>query len=56
MDNLLLEVGGKDYYIDVDELSASICVENKETEKNEDGDLVDTGLKIDIANTKYIVI
>ena len=53
MDNLLLEVGGKDYYIDVDELSASICVENNEKEENGGGEPVETGLKIDVA--KYEV-
>lgn len=56
MDNLLLEVGGKDYYIDVDVLSAAVCVDKGETEKKSEDlseDEKEFGLKIDVA--KYEV-
>ena len=53
MDNLLLEVGGKDYYIDVDVLSAAVCVEKEETDSKSEDESTEMGLKIDVA--KYEV-
>ena len=60
MDNLLLEIGGKEYFIDVDALSTSVCVDrSSETEDSSDKDEetgVDDkeyGIKIDVA--KYEV-
>ena len=60
MDNLLLEIGGKEYFIDVDALSTSVCVDNpSEREVPSDNDVEmgtedkEYGLKIDVA--KYEV-
>ena len=60
MDNLLLEIGGKEYFIDVDALSTSVCVDKpseREVPSDNDEEMgtedKEYGLKIDVA--KYEV-
>ena len=54
MDNILLEVGGKEYYIDVDTLSACISVEKKSLVGSDNEEIHNKvenegGLQIDVA-------
>ena len=54
MDNILLEVGGKEYYIDVDALSACISVEKKSLVGSDNEEIHNKvenegGLQIDVA-------
>ena len=54
MDNILLEVGGKEYYIDVDALSACISVEKKSLVGSDNEEIHkkienEGGLQIDVA-------
>jgi len=58
MENILLEVGGKEYYIDVDALSSCVSVERKklvgsDNEEMENKIENEGGLQIDVA--KYEV-
>ena len=52
MDNILLEVGGKEYYIDVDALSACISVEKKSLVGSDNEEIhnkhrLNTGFKVE---------